>query len=254
MVAAHLTRLLHPRSRAGVWGLCALYTFVSVIVAVTVTYFYARANNWVVLDALAPAVILPMLLAPWMTFSVANTTLKLYEAQRELERLTRTDYLTNALNRRGLSEIMAHAFDQRPAQKLSVIVVDIDHFKSINDAHGHAGGDVVITNIVEIMRRTLGPSGAQIGRLGGDELGALLPGVALAQAAAQAELLRSAVEHTAIRHNGRTIQATTSIGVAELLPEDSRPDDILVRADASLYDAKKGGRNVVSVDFSRHAA
>lgn len=254
MITARLNRLLNPQTRAGVWRLCALYTSVSVLVAAGFTYFFARANNWDVMDALAPAVLLPLLLAPWMTYSVANTTLRLSETQRELERLTRTDYLTGALNRRGLSEIMAQAFANRRTGRFCVIVLDIDHFKSINDSHGHAGGDIVITHIVEVMRRTLEPGGAEVGRLGGDELGALMPGVTLAQAAAEAERLRSAVEHTSVPHNGPMIHVTTSIGVAELLAEDDSADAMLVRADASLYEAKNGGRNVVRVDFARHAA
>lgn len=254
MAEPHFKRLIHPTSHGDVWRLCGLYTLLSVTVSMSVTSAFAVAHHWNIADTLAPAVLLPLFLAPWMTYSIAHTALKLHQAQEELERLSQTDYLTGALNRRGLAEMMSRAYANRATERLCAIVVDIDHFKAINDDHGHAGGDAAIAHIAQTMQGVLKPAGASIGRLGGDELGALLPGATLAQAAALAEQLRSAIEHMRFTHNGRDVRVTTSIGVAELLPGDARPDDMLVRADASLYEAKNGGRNVVRVDFSRHAA
>lgn len=249
-----LRRLLEARSRSDVVRLSVLYTIISVLVSVGGTYFFAKLYHWKVEEAVLPAAILPLLLAPWMTWTVTSTAYELHHTRRELERLVRTDPLTGILNRRGLQEVMESAYAERGERRLCAIVVDIDHFKAINDIYGHAGGDAVIIRIADILRRTLKPLGAAVGRLGGDELGALVFDVTLAEASAVAEIFRCAIEGATVQHDGRRIRVTTSIGVSELLPEDDSVDAMLIRADFSLYAAKAEGRNVVRVHFGKRAA
>ena len=128
----------------------------------------------------------------------------------------------------------------------SVLLIDVDHFKQINDRHGHAVGDVVLRHLADVMR------GCQrridtLGRMGGEEFAVLLPGADEAAAKAYGERLRGAVEHSPLQAEGATVSATISIGISALSAGDRSCDAVLVRADRALYQAKEGGRNQVRV-------
>jgi two-component system cell cycle response regulator len=164
----------------------------------------------------------------------------------ELARLARRDALTGLPNRRALEEELVRevARAARAAAPLSAVVLDVDRFKLVNDGHGHAAGDAVL---VEIARRAALAlrSGDLLGRLGGEEFAALLPGADLAAAVEVAERIRSRVAAEPIAAAGRALAVTVSLGCAALaLGEDGAA--LLARADARLYDAKRGGRDRVS--------
>jgi diguanylate cyclase (GGDEF)-like protein len=154
------------------------------------------------------------------------------------------DHLTGARSRRAFFDLAAHerARALRAGSPLSLLLFDVDHFKRINDTHGHATGDRVLADIVEragaVMRNI-----DVVARLGGEEFAVLLPDTALDTALLVAERLRAALDRASDAGSLDT-GYTVSIGVATLAPDESI-DAMLSRADAALYAAKAGGRNAV---------
>ncbi len=172
-------------------------------------------------------------------------------AQREhLRQLATTDTLTGIANRRHLLDVAVREFSRarRYEHPLSVLIVDIDRFKSINDRWGHASGDRVIQEMARILQ-TVARDLDVSGRLGGEEFVVVLPETDLQGAQTIAERLRSAVETTEQVHtgNGKALRFTVSIGVAALDVADASFQATLERADTALYQAKTAGRNRVVV-------
>jgi diguanylate cyclase (GGDEF)-like protein len=157
-----------------------------------------------------------------------------------------TDGLTQVMNRRGIEARIEDAFAQARARngELSLIFVDIDHFKSINDSHGHATGDVVLKTVAERIRRQLRP-GDSIGRWGGEEFIVAMPDTARAEAAAIAERIRSALAAEPLQLEAVSIRVTASFGAASLGREITTPHQLIDRADIAVYQAKREGRNRV---------
>ncbi len=154
-----------------------------------------------------------------------------------------TDPLTGAANRWQMYNSLEREWQACQNQKrtFSVILLDIDHFKSINDLYGHHAGDAVLQELTQVFQKTLGNLGS-VGRWGGEEFLILLPHATLEQARIQAETLRT----TLAKHKFKTGQVTASFGVASLLPLEST-NDLMRRADENLYSAKLSGRNRVEI-------
>jgi len=169
----------------------------------------------------------------------------LEDANQRLRVLATTDELTGLLNRREALNRLAKAWANadRHGVPLSVIALDIDHFKRCNDTHGHAVGDMVLREIAHTMRDACRTTD-ELCRVGGEEFLVICTGTAL-DALAAAERLRSAVATTPIRHGSSELTVTVSLGVAERAPTMLTPDDLLRIADEALYGAKAGGRNRV---------
>jgi len=161
-----------------------------------------------------------------------------------LEALLFEDPLTKLSNRRFILTQMAAAVSaaRRHGRPLSIAMVDIDHFKDVNDAHGHAAGDRVLAAVANAMREYLRAED-QLGRLGGEEFLALLPDADGDAARAAAEKLRSEVATLAVEHEGRRLSVTISAGWAAW--EGEGPEELLRRADEALYEAKRAGRDRV---------
>jgi two-component system cell cycle response regulator len=175
--------------------------------------------------------------------------LRMAELVEQSQRLACVDVLTGLLNRRALSGALATevARSQRYGHSLSLVMVDVDHFKSINDRFGHATGDEVLKAVaanLEKARRTSDVAG----RWGGEEFVVALSCTDAAGAAMAGERLRRALAAEAIAVGGEELRVTASFGVATLLPGETM-DACLARADRALYAAKSGGRNrVVSAE------
>ena len=161
--------------------------------------------------------------------------------------LARRDALTGLANRRAFEEALQRevARSRRTGNPLAVVALDIDHFKRVNDTHGHPVGDVVLA---EVATRAQGALRAEdlLARIGGEELAALLPGATLSAAAEVAERIRRAVSDTAIEAGEASLDVTVSLGCAVLGADERDGSALLARSDARLYDAKRGGRDRVA--------
>ncbi|MDD3517521.1 MAG: GGDEF domain-containing protein [Chromatiales bacterium] len=165
----------------------------------------------------------------------------------ELEHLATTDPLTGVLNRRRFWELAQEEFSRarRYQRALSLLVLDIDHFKNINDTHGHPVGDQVIRTVAEFCIDTARSTDV-VARLGGEEFAILLPETPLANAETVAERLRQMIGSSPIGVGDLLIPLTASIGVAELDAEDADFDALVLRTDRALYEAKGAGRDRVA--------
>ncbi len=166
--------------------------------------------------------------------------------QQELRLLARIDPLTGVSNRLAINEATTLMLAQstRYQQSLGVLMLDADHFKSINDRFGHSGGDKVLRALVLSIRATLRDSDL-IGRVGGEEFVVLSPGADLASALLLAERVRTTVEATPLLIDDQALTLTVSVGVAIAALDDRDGAALLKRADAALYAAKRAGRNRV---------
>ena len=171
--------------------------------------------------------------------------MELRRAMGLVRQLATTDPMTGLLNRRSFLSQAESEWQRssRFARPMSLLILDIDHFKHINDSFGHDAGDGVISRIAKIcdVQKRAHDLAA---RYGGEEFVILMPETDLAGACRFAERLREAVAADSVRHDGNTIKATVSIGVAEMAQAKS-VDDLLKRADLALYKAKNAGRNRV---------
>ena len=160
--------------------------------------------------------------------------------------LSITDDLTGCLNRRTLELRLREEIGrcQRYDRKLSVICLDLDHFKRVNDTLGHAAGDAVLKSMGQQLRAMTRQNLDWIVRMGGEEFLLVLPETELAPAAQHAERLRLSIAQQPIHHDGERIHVTVSMGVAQWLPPESG-QGLVMRADHLLYAAKDAGRNRV---------
>jgi diguanylate cyclase (GGDEF)-like protein len=167
----------------------------------------------------------------------------------DLRRLARRDGLTGLLNRTALMDDGRGQLAQCQLRRLpfAVLLLDLDHFKRVNDTHGHQAGDAVLHHMARTLQRNLRGRDSLLGRYGGEEFVLLLPATSLEQAQALAERLRAALEACPLDSDIGPIAVTTSIGVAADI--DATLERLLARADAALYRAKAAGRNRVVCDL-----
>jgi diguanylate cyclase (GGDEF)-like protein len=171
---------------------------------------------------------------------------RVHESEKELARLATTDSLTGVLNRRAFGSLAAQEFTRtrRYDRPLSVLGIDIDHFKRVNDTYGHAAGDDVLQAFTVAWQTVLRTTDT-IGRIGGEEFAVLLPETAGAQARELAERVRQACERLPFRFLRPGERITISVGVGCVETGDSSIDHALARADEALHEAKLAGRNRV---------
>lgn len=167
-------------------------------------------------------------------------------AAEDLRRLLTCDHLTGAANRRHFGDVMEReqVLWRELRQSLSLVVVDLDHFKAVNDTYGHPIGDVLLCRVVETCTALLPPRGI-FARLGGEEFGALLPRFDRDHAFALAEEMREAIADLQIDTPLGVLTATASLGCAALDEANGSIDGLIKLADERLYAAKRGGRNQV---------
>jgi two-component system, cell cycle response regulator len=164
----------------------------------------------------------------------------------EVFQLAITDNLTGLRNRRRFDEVLVTECgrERRHGRSLSLIMLDIDYFKRVNDRHGHPAGDAVLAQLGQLIReRVRGHDLAA--RVGGEELAILMPETDLPSARAVAEELRLAVQAQVVDYAEKSIRVTVSIGCAEYAMDDVDPASFVRRCDAQLYAAKSAGRNRV---------
>jgi diguanylate cyclase (GGDEF)-like protein len=172
--------------------------------------------------------------------------LELQRAHKDLEVLASTDVLTGAANRREFTAraTVEIARARRRGAPISFLALDLDHFKQINDRHGHQAGDEVLKAFVAIAGKALRTSDL-IGRMGGEEFAVMLPDTARADAAALAERLRQVIEQASVDTGETRLHVTASLGVAQLGIDGDDFEGVLDAADTRMYQAKYAGRNKV---------
>lgn len=165
----------------------------------------------------------------------------------DLALANRIDGLTQVFNRKHWEECLASEFARarRYNHGLALIMLDLDHFKSLNDNHGHQCGDLVLIETAKVIKSALRVSDL-FGRYGGEEFAIILPETDLIGALDVAERIRDDIAGNLLTFQGHQFAITASIGVAVIEDTDSRYEDLISRADASLYKAKDSGRNTVS--------
>jgi len=175
-----------------------------------------------------------------------RTHVELKKAKEKLLLMATTDELTGLANRRHFMERLHSEFDRvkRYESRYSLLMIDIDLFKSINDNLGHKAGDKALQCASSEMKKSLRASDI-IGRVGGEEFSVILPETEIKAALFIAERLRKKVEEALIIYESEQIFLTVSIGVSQSETSDQSVDDIFIRADTAMYNAKKNGRNRV---------
>ena len=193
-----------------------------------------------------------------LTFALANGfgiyyCIRFGAAQRrehlaltELKNKAETDSLTGILNRRRTMELCEREFRtaKRYGHQCSMLLLDIDHFKIINDSTGHAAGDQVLVSIADRCARTLREADV-FGRIGGEEFAVFMPHSTMEQTLLAAERIRKTIFDTPFPAGGKELTVTVSIGAATLTPEMDTLEDMFRQADAALYEVKRRGRNGV---------
>ena len=255
-----LTDLTVKRSIAVGWVVTAM-TLVSIAISVGIvvavltlllgtdsTRMITAGEFWTL--ALAFATGIPAIACPLVGTRMLFLLRDLNAAKDELARIADTDQLTGLLNRRGFekaaSQVLAQA--ERDGQPVAVMMCDIDHFKSINDTHGHDFGDLSIKHVADVIIQTLAGRGAIAGRFGGEEFVLLLPNYATGAAKLAADELRLACALQHVAFEGKSARVTMSVGVAGALKVESDLGRLISHADTALYRAKRSGRNRVVAD------
>ncbi|WP_434559195.1 diguanylate cyclase [Pseudomonas sp. R1-6] len=179
---------------------------------------------------------------------VATNRHQIQAANAQLQLLSSTDRLTGLYNRGHWEGTLkaAYARHQRYGNALSLVMLDIDHFKQVNDTYGHQAGDKVIEQVAALLHEHVRESDVA-GRYGGEEFGVVLSDTDQAGARIFAERLRKAVGQLLVQYNGQEIRFTISLGVADLSTPANDHAELIARADQALYTSKKTGRNRVTV-------
>ena len=189
------------------------------------------------------------LMGSWLSTELLRRQMEedLYEAQRHLEHLVRTDPLTELENRRGVADRL-EGVTRRSAlngEPVSCVLVDIDDFKSVNDRFGHSTGDRIIRAVADMIRASLRP-GDLAGRVGGDEFVAVLAGASEREALQVAERIGKAVRSLEVTEEGQRVPITVSIGVTQISSQITSVTEVLAQTQKLLSESKKSGKNRVT--------
>lgn len=248
-VSIGLGRQMPSRSLRRIWrGMAGL---IGIFIIAYLTYgLLMRGRNGSPSSLLVPAVFLLGAIFVLLTMSLTARTVRDLQRVAELEQLAISDELTGLFNRRFLLSCLENetARSRRYGLPLSALLLDIDHFKRINDLHGHDVGDLALRHVARCCQDSVRQTDI-VSRYGGEEFAILLPSTPLAGAQEVAERLRSTIAQSAIAlpqgATERTLCCTVSVGVAEFDPSSREIDAFLKQADEALYEAKRSGRNRV---------
>ncbi len=190
------------------------------------------------------SVMVPLVLVPVGSLWHISLSVRLRQANAELRRLSETDPLTHICNRRRFLEVAEHqlALARRHCFSTSLLLIDFDHFKQINDRHGHAAGDHVLVEATRLIAATLRASDT-LARFGGEEFIVHLPHTAREGALTVAERIMAAVRDHTFAHGGAEIRVTLSIGGVTCETSETSLDAMTSQADSLLYESKQAGRD-----------
>ncbi len=223
--------------------LCTLMSiFLSLVIGLLVIYFGDQHQCAGIL--LTMHIVTPALVAPLITFPYIKSVYEIDLLRKQLDKLARIDELTGISNRRFFYE-QAESVIQRSnrlEEPVSLMFIDIDYFKNINDTHGHDTGDKTLQLVADILKSQIRTYDI-IGRYGGEEFLLLLPNTALENSEKIAERLRSVVEKSAIIIGDKKINVTVSVGLTNKTGNNITLESLVTMADNGVYMAKEAGRN-----------
>lgn len=234
----------------------SVYSAVRYFSISTISVILLPATFWLLLEANTTATMMAFagilfMLSAFRATSVLSKTLhnsflmthQLTQASEKSEHLARTDMLTDLNNRRAFTDLCKQQlhYCQRKYEPVSMLVLDLDLFKRVNDIYGHAAGDTALQHFSKLMTDTIRSSDI-CGRTGGEEFAILLPNTQLKEAAEVAEKLRITIADNPVNTPERSFKITTSIGVAS---DHYGLETLLQMADQAMYQAKQAGRNQV---------
>lgn len=226
--------------------LVTLFSVAGSVIATHLSFQMAGSVDYT--SSMITAVMIPLIVAPLSYGWVAMLTMRLERQTRLLERLSRTDPLTSLANRRAFIEVSERWLRQGP---LAIAMIDLDHFKLINDRLGHACGDQALIHAANLLRDSA-PEDAWLARIGGEEFGLLcqLDGSPTLLSEdmwlLKLDIMRHHLNSVPLLTQGQAVQLSASIGFAIMLPGDTL-DTLLSRADRAMYEAKNAGRNCIKI-------
>lgn len=241
------------RGKARVWALMVLGTLVCIAVAFLVDSYDFSAGGF--RPGVDPVnnVVIPLLLAPPFFYLLLDKMRQLAIAHHELMNVASTDSLTSLLNRRAFTEMvdgyMKRVEDAEKRVEGALLVIDVDHFKAVNDRYGHDKGDEALKLIAETIRQAVRESDL-VGRMGGEEFCVFMPGQPAKGAEDTAERIRRAVTEAQFQPGGARHGLSVSVGGVTFAQVHPFPD-LYSRADERLYAAKHRGRNCVELMMFR---
>ena len=232
-------------------NLVIFITLISILLSILLTYliFYLKQDFRTLSTSIIIATVVPLIVAPGVLWPLVSLLIKIDRLESEMRRLATYDSLTGLLTRRAFFHD-ANAFisfAEREQIPFSVITLDLDKFKNINDSYGHPGGDEVLKHFAMTAKSIL-RKGDLIGRIGGEEFALLLPNTSEEAANTFSERLHNLIRELTVIHDELSIKFTISMGLVSLLPNVSyNIENILKDADKSLYLAKEKGRNCTMI-------
>ena len=214
----------------------------SVVITAAVTYFSTGSLELGI--GIFIAILAPAILVPLGSYSHISLAARLKEANDKLRELSETDPLTQVFNRRRFIEVAEAqlALARRHGYATSILLIDFDRFKEINDQLGHLAGDRVLVEATDILRRTLRDSDT-LARFGGEEFIVLLPHTGTGGAQMAAERILAAIRRHPFRHEGCAVNVTVSVGGVTCDTSETPLERMTSRADSLMYAAKEAGRD-----------
>ncbi len=205
--------------------------------------------------AIPMAGVAPLIVAPALSWYLVGLLLHVASLEEEMRSLASYDTLTGLLSRHAFFDRANNyvSLARRDRNVFSVLIADLDHFKSINDQYGHPAGDAVLRLFADVVNSVTRRSDF-VGRLGGEEFAMILPSTGTSEALEFSERLHDAIHKAVLKHGDKLIEYTASIGLTSFDPNsDESLDNLLARADLALYEAKANGRNQTAVFTDRNA-
>jgi len=246
-----------------VFLITAISILTSLLLAFLISCYFDASNLWISPNLntsdwtliIAKAVLVPLIVAPIVSWHLVHLVFRDHELKTELHHLARTDALTGLHNRGAMMASVEHLHQLaiRAKQPLVLMMMDIDHFKLINDQYGHAAGDMVLQQIGLILKQVVRGSDL-VGRVGGEEFLLCMYMATMTEAGYVVQRLQQAMWEKEFSTNGRQFKVTFSIGIAKMAAEETLSlEDLLLYADRALYQAKNAGRDR-SIEYSSEPA
>ncbi len=239
-----------PYGWSRVWAGTLLGTLACIAAALAIDTYSWETGTWELAERYRNNILIPLVVAPPFFFFLLSKLRQLALAHRELMIVASTDALTNCLNRHAFMTLVERYLDRistlERGREGSLLIIDVDHFKRINDTFGHARGDETLTSVASAIKGAVREYDV-VGRIGGEEFSVLLPGATQEKATTIAERIRREVSDTELLLDGQSRHVSVSVG-GVTFDSSAFVSEIFRIADERLYAAKRRGRNRVVMD------